>query len=310
MIALHNDSLNCGISAVVATCSARKKKLPVPSLLAKNLPRGAQTAVGEIWLKRLALVEGKDRLAVRDLYVGRSFKRVLTISEKGGFRLLVISAGLGLLDVSTKAPSYDLTLAPAVPQSVPARVASQFVPSEWWRTVISGPYSTSMRSLSAGRGRVLISLTHNYAGLVGQSLASLPSATKSRLRIFGSGLKPHLPTVLHSQIVEYDARLDQIHPGTRLDAGSRAMAHFVEVIGNAPISDVKTDQAAVEAAFSGIVVPEVPVRTRVSDATLTRLVVGFASSGLSATAALKRLRAENIACEEGRFRRLFDEANS
>jgi hypothetical protein len=311
MIDFKDQLVSDGISAVVATCSARKQKLPVSTLLAESLPPGPQTSIGAVWLERLAQVEAKDLFPARDLYGGRSFQRILALSEKGGYRLLVISAGLGLLDASSKVPSYDLTLAPAMRQSVPARVTSQFEPSEWWETVVSGPYSIAMKSLSEGSGRVLISLTHSYADLVGQSLSVLPPATRSRLRIFGSGLRSHLPTSLHAQIVDYDARLDRVQPGTRLDASSRAMAHFVGVAGNTPITDIEADQAAVEAALSGIVAPEVSIRKRVSDEALTQLIVGFISSGMSATTALKQLRGkENIACEQGRFRRLFDEAHS
>lgn len=76
---------------------------------------------------------------------------------------------------------------------------------------------------SAGRARILVSLTQPYAEMVGPSLAKLPAADRSRLRILGFGLKPCLPReFLHQQLITYDDRLNQVIPGTRLDGASRA----------------------------------------------------------------------------------------
>ncbi len=300
-----------GITLLVAPCSARKMKLPVASLCANKLPRGTQAAVAEAWLARLASAPRERLTPSRELYAGRTYQRIRALSEQAGYRLLVISAGLGLVESSTAVPSYDLTLSPSAMHSLRTKIASRIVPSAWWEAVQQGPYATSVAALGKGNGRVLVALTHSYAEMVGRSLASLPPSVRGRLRIFGSGLAPHLPAVLHPQIIIYDGRLERVIAGTRLDAASRAMAHFVDIVGNSPATTVDADRAAIDAALSDIAPPITPFRKRASDATLMQYIVRFVRSGLSATNALKRLRAEAlIACEERRFRRLYDEVSS
>lgn len=302
-----------GIALVVAPCSAQKAKLPVAKLCAKKLPSGTQAAVAKTWLDRLSSAPRENLTPSRDLYVGRAYRRIRALSEETGCRLLVISAGLGLVDGTTAVPSYDLTLSPSASHSLRTKIASRVSPSAWWEAVQLGPYATSIAALGDGdgRGRALVALTHPYADMIGRSLASLPPSVRSRLRIFGSGLSPHLPAALHPQIITYDGRLERVIAGTRLDAASRAMAHFVDILSNSPASTVEADQAAIDAALSSIALPITPFRKRASDAALTRYIVRFVRDGLSATNALKRLRVEaHVACEERRFRRLYDEVSS
>lgn len=300
-----------GIALIVAPCSARKTKLPIASLCASKLPRGTQAAVAKAWLARLASAPKEGLTPGRELYAGRSYRRIRAVSEQAGCRLLVISAGLGLVDSSTEVPSYDLTLSPSATHSLDTKFVSRMVPSTWWEAVQKGPYATPVVALGEGNGRVLVALTRPYAEMVGPSIASLPLFVRNRLRIFGSGLTQHLPSILHPQIIAYDGRLERVIAGTRLDAASRAMAHFVGIVSNSPATTVEADQADVDAALSDIALPIAPFRKRANDATLTRHIVRFVRSGLSATTALKRLRAEaHIACEERRFRRLYDEVSS
>jgi len=74
------------------------------------------------------------------------------------------------------------------------------------------------------------------------------------------------------------------------------------------MASAEADQALVDAALSPIEVGSPVSRQRVSDATLQKHMTRFIELGLSATSALRELRSEMLlACEERRFRRLYQE---
>lgn len=298
-----------GIAAFATPCSARKEKLPAKSLSLAKLPRASQEVVAKAWLGKLERAAAAEMSIARELYAGRSFRRVRDVANALNCQLFVVSAGLGLLDGATKVPSYDLTLSGTVPGGLRNRVADPFRPSKWWSSLEASPFASPTSVLCAGRGRILIALTQPYAEMVGASLATLPAADRGRLRILGFGLKPYLPPSLHQQLISYDDRLDQIIPGTRLDGASRALAHFAGLVATRRMASVEADQTLVDTALSTLEIVTPVSRRRLSDAALAKHVAKFIRRGVSATNALKQLRSETqIACEERRFRRLYEEA--
>lgn len=298
-----------GVAAIAAPCSARKEKLPAKSLRASKLPRASQSVVAKAWLGKLKGAAASDGALASELYAGRSFRRVRDVANALGCRFFVVSAGLGLLDGDTVVPSYDLTLSSAGGGGLRDRLAHSPRPSEWWASLEASPFASSLKGLCAGRGRILVALTQPYAEMVGSSLAKLPAADRSRLRILGFGLKPYLSPELHQQLITYDDRLNQIIPGTRLDGASRALAHFAGLVATSPMASVEADQGLVNTTLSTVELVVPVSRQRVSDAALAKHVARFIRHGLSATNALKRLRSEaQVACEERRFRRLYEEA--
>ena len=298
-----------GVTAIAAPCSARKEKLPADGLTALKLPRGSQRVAAKAWLNRLESVPASGLTRASQLYAGRSFRRVRDVANDLGCRLFVISAGLGLLDGETKIPSYDLTLSATGHGALSGRLTHAVRPSEWWLSLEASPFACSLEKICEGRARILIALTQSYADMFGASLAALPEVERGRLRILGFGLKPYISPALHQQIITYDDRLNQLTPGTRLDGASRALAHFAALVAQRPMGAAEVDQALVDAVLSGLKQPVLAVRERVSDAVLAKHVARFVRHGLSATKALERLRSETlVACEERRFRRLYEEA--
>jgi hypothetical protein len=304
-----DNNVPVGVTAIAAPCSARKEKLPGDNLRASKLPRGKQEVVAKAWLCRLEDAAASGRTLASELYAGRSFRRVRDVANVLGCRFFVVSAGLGLLDGATVVPSYDLTLSATGDAALRERLTHAPRPSEWWSSLESSPFASSLNVLCAGRARILVTLTQPYAEMVGASLAKLPSADRSRLRILGFGLKHYLSQELHEQLITYDDRLNQIIPGTRLDSASRALAHFAELVAVFPMTNATDDQGLVDRALSTVSLPVSLARKRVSDAALAIHVARFVQHGLSAAKALKRLRSETqVACEERRFRRLYNEA--
>lgn len=292
------------ISAVLTSCSARKQELSSPALNASEQAVGPQAAVAEQWLAKLAAAPAL--IPARDLYIGTSFKRVRHAAERVGCSLFIMSAGLGLLEGGTRVPRYDLTLSPFATACIQSLVTDNFDPALWWRQMQRGPFASAIEVIAGGEGRILVALTKPYAQMIGAALTQLPEAAQSRLRIFGAGLNSSLATSLHSQVMPYDARLDVIVPGTRLDFASRALVHFADLLSLQPGGDAREDADRVRAVLAPVEVPETGKRLKLADAELSGHVKVLVQRGLSRTSALRELReGMGLACEHARFARLY-----
>lgn len=297
------------ISAVLTPCSARKRKLSSAPLDLVDLMSGPQDRVARQWLDQVGAAAGQ--VAAQDLYQGASFTRIRDVARAHASPLFVVSAGLGLVAGATQIPAYELTLSPSAPTRIQSRVTGRFEPADWWQHIQSGRFAAPMQALGAGDGRILIALTRPYAQLIGAALADSPAAVIARLRVFGSGLAPALPAALHAQLMPYDARLDALMPGTRLDFSSRALAHFAALIVDQPVGDLAQDAQRVRAALAPAVAPTNAMRPKASDEELVAHIGKLKREGLSKTSALRQLREGlGIACEQGRFRRLYNSVSA
>lgn len=303
------DSINSThISTVVVPCSARKREPCHANLRARELSIGSMEEVGNNWLERVRASASATRYPAADLYCGRGFRRAHLSVLQTSASLFVVSAGMGLVGEDTQIPPYDITLHSGSESSVPSLINAEFDPSAWWRVVQGGPFASDMHRLAAGQGRIVIALSRPYALLVGASLSELPVAVRQRLRILGRGIKPGLPAALHPQLVNYDERLDVVIRGTKLDAWSRDLSHFVGLLSEAPMASVREDQKAVNDSLEHVETPASIQRSRVSDDVLISHIKTMLEEGFTATSALKQLRrVKSVACEERRFRRLFEE---
>ena len=295
------------ISAVLTPCSARKQKLPVGSLDASRQRIGPQAEVARAWVTSLTFAKGQ--VAAQDLYQGASFSRLRRVAASFSCSLFVVSAGLGLLAGTTRVPAYDLTLSPSAPTRIQTRITDRFDAATWWQQIQTGRFASPLEAIATGQGRILVALTKPYAQLVGVALAQLSPAVIQRLRIFGSSLEHFLPTTLHAQVMPYDARLDVVAPGTRLDFSSRALAHFAALTAAQPFkgaAGVADDAARVRAALASTPVPQNTLRSKASDEEVLMRIAQFVQRGMPSTSALRELRkCLGIACEQNRFRRLY-----
>ena len=243
------------------------------------------------------------------IYAGRAFGLIRDLAESRSGRLYVVSAGLGLVDGATELPVYGLTVARGVAESISDRVTGGFDTASWFSKTMTGRYSVEWDAVfKPNGGRVLIALTRPYAEMIGPSLAALPGGLRARLRIFGAGLSPALPSSVASQVLPYDDRLDTLLPGTRSDFAQRALVHFTDHIADG-VSDLPADVAGVRQALSTVEPPVRTVRSPATDADLLKLIRARLSPRASVSRLLRQIRDEDqIACEQSRFAKLFRQA--
>lgn len=294
------------MTLVITNCSKRKR-LPVDeTLLAGTLAPGSSPEVARAWTARL-----RTRAPVgpaESLYGGRGFSEARRAALLLGAPLAIVSAGLGLIDGETLAPSYSLTTAGRDPDNVLAKTTSGA--AAWWSALQEATPFRS-RAVETETGLILAALSASYVGMVAEDWSAWPPERLGRLRLFTKGRPQGPAAALAGAWMPYDDRLDAVGAelaGTQSDFAQRALRHFAEAIKGRGSADL--DRAAVMEALGDHKAREVPIRERASDDRIEAAIRAHwaAVDGRSALM-LRHLRDElGMACEQGRFRRLFHSA--
>ncbi len=308
MLSTASLSENCmqqpPISAIVTICAQQKRFRPETAATPAALDKKLQSEVELAWQHIVACLP--EVATASDLYAGRSFGLAKVAAVNSKAPLFVISAGLGLISGDTLAPAYGLTVARNVPESIASKVDGEFDPQHWFSSLMASGRSVGWEQVGCdGSGLILVALTKPYAEMVGESLAKASPKILERVRIFGANLSRALPEALHPAIAPYDDRLDTIAPGTKSDFAQRALLHFVDCVAVRP-SDRRREFETVSALLSRVTAPQRPNRMQRSDAELISLIRERIQPRASASSLLRQLRDnDGIACEQGRFARLF-----
>ncbi len=156
---------------------------------------------------------------------------------------------------------------------------------------------------------ILAALSRPYLEMVAADWASWPLERQSRLRLFCMDPPTELPGTLREQVMPYDYHRFRTVAGfacTKSDFAQSALRHFVSQIANRGATTRDHAQLVTE-FFAPLAAVAWPNNERRSDEELLALISGeWDAAGGKSTAMLRRLRGElGIACEQGRFKKLF-----
>jgi hypothetical protein len=260
-----------------------------------------------------------DAGEAREVYCGRSFQEAASAARVGRADFSIISGGLGLIHSHKPIPAYSLSLVRQSSAFIGSRViGTPFDAPRWWSEIQRNTQTAPIAALvRANRGAiVVIGISTAYLALILDDLLSLfENDDIDRVRLFGMGIDDLCPLRLQSCILPYDSRIDGPDSpivGTRGDFPSRAMRHFVEnVLPQLKSYSIEAHKAAVVQSLKGWRWPKPISRPSRSDDEIIQLlkknwraIEGQSSKGL------RYLRdVEEIACEQGRFRVLFQRAS-
>jgi hypothetical protein len=295
------------VSLVITTCTNRKRKAVPYHLQMRALSSSPMACVAADWCERLR--KAVVLYPASEIYGGRGFKEAVAAASLLDARLMVVSAGLGLIDAAKPVPPYASTILHDAPDGVPARVTDGFSASGWWAAISKqSPFAMSIRQAADNHvGMILAALSDAYIDMVSAELMSLPEAALSRLRLFTRASIERVPYGLRPFVMPYDDRLDgpdsEIQ-GTLGDFASRALRHFAKNIALAHDSRTASEHAAaVAASLEGKRAPRKIERIRYDDAAMLDLIRSRWDDPNGRS--LRRFRDEfNVACEQGRFRAL------
>lgn len=298
------------MTTVITNCTARKKVIGEtlklrPSLLGESL----QETIDR-W--HVELRKNTCRKRAVDVYQGRSVRDARRATQLSSGALYFVSAGLGLVSSSDEISAYDLT--PSDPDGGLALALCRHGVSvaDWWSCLSGNVLSTTVRAQEDEL--FLIALPSTYLEMVRKDLGELQSQETNRIRILTSKAGASVvPQALHRVVMPYDDRLESIpgFSGTRADFPQRALLHFVEMLSGQHIG-VEDSTSRVREALASYGERNFPSRRRADDDEIKRLIRHrwVECKGQSARL-LRALRdGEAVACEQGRFARLWREVDS
>lgn len=269
--------------------------------------RGTLANLARLWKKELS--RRGDRMPATELYVGRSVVDAREAAGLLGATMGFVSAGLGLTHADALVPCYDLTVSPGPTSILPLLTQCGSTPADWWMELNGGP--AIARAVSDARTRaVFLALPSGYLEMISADLQHCPSQSAEKLRIFTSEKgRSAVPKHLQHCVMPYDDRLEATDlSGTRTDFPQRALRHFVERLNGNSLS-LADSVVAVERSMFGLQAPRTPLRTKLSDEDISQLLrANWSENNGSSTRLLRFLRDQaQVACEQGRFRRIWGE---
>lgn len=301
------------MAVIVTSCSKRKRFRPASGLCASELMKGELGAVSSEWMRRVRAA--KPEVEASRLYCGRQFSESLAVGAHLRAKILVVSAGLGVVTVDDRVAPYSLTIASGAPDNILSRVDGEAGPGDWWQALVG--LSQHQAGLAAALSQtfdndiVLLAMPSSYLAMVEHEFCDLPEGMLARMRIFTAPSFRFREQRLNSLVMPYDARLDgpsSPMPGTATDFSARAMRHFSTCIFlDKPDGSAREHAAAVSHRLAKWVTVERPIRTRQSDDALKDVMrAHWGIAGGSAAQMLRWIRRDlGLACEQGRMRHLY-----
>ncbi|KPF54080.1 hypothetical protein IP65_09785 [Novosphingobium sp. AAP1] len=295
---------------MITTCTNRKRKPVSDNLHVSALPQAPIDDLAVDWVCRLAAAD--DVFPARTIYGGRSFREAALAAELLDARLMVVSAGLGLVSADARVPPYSCTVLINAPDSIASRVTGDFSITDWWQALgAASPFSQSFqKAVSVTNGLICAALSDTYIEMVTDDLCALPAAILARVRLFTRAPLDRVAPALRPLVMPYDDRLDGPDSpvrGTRGDFAGRALHHFAKYIHVAGDRRSVGDHcAAVGSALTGWRFAARFDRQRLDDDAVLALVRKHWDVERGSTARLlRRLRDDlGVACEQGRLANL------
>ncbi|MBA3431007.1 MAG: hypothetical protein H0U16_05945 [Actinobacteria bacterium] len=276
---------------IIVTCTDRKSATPIPELMARNLRAGQVGQRAQTW--REALSSNQPTTPLLDLYRGESWSQVkllIATAREVGYQpeVLVASAGLGLRSVHDMASAYAATFSGGHEDTVGSSTKEA---QEWWDAL---PHTATGR-----RSRSMWVLSENYSRVIATDLTNR----------FGSG---ELIVFGGSKEVPSDARIASDRSLRRALGGTATSLNVRMAIQWLRLSrDVGAFSPHAKSSWLGWTDcerhREVYNRRQLTDDAVLDFVTALQTQapGVSKTSALKSLRDAGLACEQGRFSRLF-----
>lgn len=112
----RHDGLGVIVALVITSCTNRKRRPVAPDMRMGSLPKASLDGLAGAWQQRLA--NEKVLHPATDLYGGRSFQEARSVANELRATLLIVSAGLGLIEGASAVPAYGCTSTCSICSSV------------------------------------------------------------------------------------------------------------------------------------------------------------------------------------------------
>lgn len=306
---------------IIVTCTNRKRAPVAPHLHLRDVVgEGVEVRHGE-WLRRLADGPGPS-VSACDLYCGGHWSVVRDLASRAcrlpcPVEIWVISAGYGLVPWASELRPYAATFSPGHADSVSMSrdpLSRKKDLERWWALMGNweGPSPGEPRRLAQvvernPGARVLVVASPAY---IRPMLSDLECAARllhdpDNLSVLSGGLDSLGP--LTTAIIPCSARARDLLGGALTSLNVRFAVRAVEELGGAVGSRRRLVSWAEEFLPRCRPMP-MPQRRKMSDSEVrAHILRGLSADGITSCTRLHReLRSAGWACEQGRFRAIFD----
>ena len=300
--------------ALITSCSNRKSCPADLRLRAFDLPEGSHAKVAEVWCRRVAKLTPTKKAG--QLYSSRGPAIARKLVAEDLCSNWIVSAGLGLLGSDELAPGYDLTVTGDSENNIQSKIKGEiFDPQIWWSQIAANFQNKNSIKRIASRDSaslIVIALPANYLRMIANDLRGIGQKNRNKLRILGCGLET-VPDDLREYWIPYDSRLDGPDspiPGTKSDFSHRAAQHFIEIIlSNTESKNIKKHITLVTNSLEKLRLPITVKRKQLDDDEMKTIIRKLWSRADGQVGRMLRVLRdeEKIACEQGRFAKLFRE---
>lgn len=308
------DTLN-----VIVTCTKDKRASIAPSRRMRSLPIARLRERVAEWRRRLAGPKS-ERVTAEDLYAGDHWSVVRGFqSSRFKIDIWVCSAGYGLIHFTDAIAPYAATFSAKHPDSVTRQVSDLTMrdgPAQWWREINRWkPHHTERpRSLKDLAGEypnrpMLVVASENYLKAISGDLSGAASelADPDLLSIVSAGTKQL--NGLSEHLLPCDARFQAMVSGARRSLNTRLASKIVSEARALPSRSNLTRRLKKSLAEQ----PDLPRidRRPMTDTEARRFIAAAINRDetICHTPLLRQLREDGRACEQSRFRRLFEEVH-
>jgi hypothetical protein len=234
------------------------------------------------------------------------------IANRQGLPLTIwaLSAGLGLVPDTTKAPAYSATFAPGLPDSVVRERSNVTAGNQQWWRAIYGLESATEKVPFGTRDIVICIASPLYLSAAEPTIGSIASylAKSNQLLIVTSASTRSILGSVRQHVVVTSALMQDRLGGSRISLNARAARWLLNhgYIGR----DQRVAQKCLDRLSAPL--PQRSAAKRLTDEAIIgeigELLVN--QNELSRTHALRKLRDSGVACEQKRFERLFKKVHS
>lgn len=292
---------------LISNCTNSKKIIPNQDLLIANYQYNNIYNSISIWENNKKLSISKSYLA-KELYKGHSWQETLKsidiLSNYYNTKLLISSAGYGLIDSMEKINSYQATFAKGNENSIYNFKNNLIkVPTViWWDAINKFDLSTLNK-----KAYIFISVSYEY-------LIAMQNTIKILIEIFGDKLfiiilsKDKLPEIWNKNILRFDNRFNSYERGTINSIIPRFTKWlFKEIVTKNLELDNKKLQKHINDFLSNFSKYEVISGKQLTDKELLDLIleqIEFSNIS-SKSKGLKDLRFRGYACSQERYGKLY-----
>ncbi len=305
---------------IIVSCTDRKR-LSVPAGLRARAVAGMTLEKRfERWWERLSR-DVDQRIPAHELYIGDHWqvcRSLPSVAAERGLqaRLWIASAGYGLIPADAPLRPYSATFSMGQRDAVAKATEGRAGLQKWWSLLAGqrGPSRGEVRTIenlvrSAPRSYFLLVCSPTYVHAIADDLTKATRAMADPDRFIIVTSRPSLPTELQQNAVPSEGRLRHLVGGALPSLHARVARRILTGLRSSSLSADhlrKKYEALVRKT------PELPRHNRLamSDAQVRRYINSSLKHEprLTHTRLLRELRDSGYACEQSRFRTLFETA--